>query len=388
MVRAAAASTQIEDSFEAGRALGADIGRQLDGSTPDAVLLFASPVFDAEMLLQGLHSAIEPEAVIGCSSAGEFTFKGTSASSAVALALMASDISFRAHLVRDINDDVTGAAESLARGFDPNVEPERPHRAALLLMDTLAGYGEEFLDAFTAATEGEYQVFGGGAADDAAFTRTLVYCGREAVAGAAAVLEIRSTRKIGIGVSHGWTPASPPMTATASSGLRLVELDGRAAADEIERFAREHGLPFDRAEPLPFFLHHVLGITSDGGYKLRVPLAIDEAGAVLCAAEIPEQATVRIMQTRSRSAAEAAQAAARRAWLGLEGSEPGVAIFFDCAATRLRLGAEFGESVREIENVVGRSPLVGCNTYGQFARLPGQFSGFHNCTAVVCVLPQ
>lgn len=28
-----------------------------------------------------------------------------------------------------------------------------------------------------------------------------------------------------------------------------------------------------------------------------------------------------------------------------------------------------------------------CNTYGQISRTEGQFSGFHNCTAVVCVLP-
>ena len=30
---------------------------------------------------------------------------------------------------------------------------------------------------------------------------------------------------------------------------------------------------------------------------------------------------------------------------------------------------------------------VGCNTHGQIARAEGQFGGFHNCTAVVCVLP-
>jgi len=37
----------------------------------------------------------------------------------------------------------------------------------------------------------------------------------------------------------------------------------------------------------------------------------------------------------------------------------------------------------------GASPagFVGCNTYGQIARAEGQFGGFHNCTAVVCVLP-
>jgi hypothetical protein len=31
--------------------------------------------------------------------------------------------------------------------------------------------------------------------------------------------------------------------------------------------------------------------------------------------------------------------------------------------------------------------VTGCNTHGQIARAEGQFEGFHNCTAVVCLLP-
>jgi hypothetical protein len=30
---------------------------------------------------------------------------------------------------------------------------------------------------------------------------------------------------------------------------------------------------------------------------------------------------------------------------------------------------------------------AGFNSYGQIVRAEGQFSGFHNCTAVVCVFP-
>jgi hypothetical protein len=32
-------------------------------------------------------------------------------------------------------------------------------------------------------------------------------------------------------------------------------------------------------------------------------------------------------------------------------------------------------------------PFAGFNSYGQIVRAEGQFSGFHNCTAVVCVFP-
>lgn len=91
------------------------------------------------------------------------------------------------------------------------------------------------------------------------------------------------------------------------------------------------------------------------------------------------------MRTRHASAAEAASVAARRARMKLrrDRAEPGAVLFLDCAATRLRLGDEFGSSVDEVVDSLGTTMCVGCNTYGQFARVEGQFSGFHNCTAVV-----
>jgi hypothetical protein len=62
-------------------------------------------------------------------------------------------------------------------------------------------------------------------------------------------------------------------------------------------------------------------------------------------------------------------------------------LFFDCVATRLRMGTDFGFELQSVANLLGDAQLVGCNTYGQIARAEGQFGGFHNCTAVVMVLP-
>ena len=61
---------------------------------------------------------------------------------------------------------------------------------------------------------------------------------------------------------------------------------------------------------------------------------------------------------------------------------------FDCVATRLRLGRAFEDELAACASALGPGGFVGCNTYGQIARADGQFGGFHNCTAVVCVLPQ
>jgi hypothetical protein len=65
-----------------------------------------------------------------------------------------------------------------------------------------------------------------------------------------------------------------------------------------------------------------------------------------------------------------------------------VAFLFDCVATRLRLGQEFGVELAAVQNELGGVQFAGFNTYGQIAQCEGQFNGFHNCTAVVCVLPR
>jgi len=64
------------------------------------------------------------------------------------------------------------------------------------------------------------------------------------------------------------------------------------------------------------------------------------------------------------------------------------ALFFDCVATRLRLGKEFGMELESLAAELGAVPYAGFTTYGQIARAEGQFSGFHNCTAVVRIIPE
>jgi hypothetical protein len=123
------------------------------------------------------------------------------------------------------------------------------------------------------------------------------------------------------------------------------------------------------------------------GHRLRVPLSVDKGGAIACASEIPTGSTVYLMRTTASSAVDAASRATKAAVASLGGHPPKVALFFDCVATRLRMGDAFGLELESLAKGLGEAKFMGCNTHGQFARAPGQFGGFHNCTAVVCVLP-
>jgi hypothetical protein len=356
------------------------------GGAPDVLVVFASAAFDYEVLLEALQAGCHPALMMGASSAGEFTHASRGTGTVSALAIRSDEIKFAVALGTGISSDARGAARALAAGFK-GLEGQDRYRAALVLTDALAGHAESLVDELTLVTSGRYQLAGGGAGDDAQFSRTHVFHGTRSYSDAVVALEILSDKPIGVGVGHGWVPTGKPMLATEVDGMRLVGLNGLPAADAFEAHAEATGQAFDRADPMPFFLHNILGVDTGEGYRLRVPLAVNDDGSVALAAEIQEYASVSIMRTTADSASEAAARATTAAMQALESHPPGAALFFDCVATRLRLGDAFAIELRSVCDALAGAPLVGCNTYGQIARAQGQFSGFHNCTAVVLVLP-
>jgi hypothetical protein len=385
-MEAVAVSTAEADSIAAGRQLAEQIQSGLSKS-PHAVIVFAAPNYDHAVLLRALQETCSPELIVGASSAGEFTNDTLGVGLASALAIYDPEARFSLGVGKDLKADPAAAARSIVDSFMGRGDHNFPHRSALVLTDALAGYADALADELTVATAGEYQFFGGGAGDNASFERTTVFNGTDVLTDAAVALEILSHRPLGIGVSHGWEPASDPFRVTEATGLTLASLNGLPAVEAFEQHAEAKGETLDRSAPIPFFLQNIIGIDTGSGYRLRVPLAVNDDGSIHCAAEIPVGSVVRIMKSSHQSAAEAAERATDTAITGIGERSPKAALFFDCVATRLRCGDHFATEVAAVTNKIGDAALVGCNTHGQIARAEGQFEGFHNCTAVVCVFP-
>lgn len=379
-----------KDGAEAGADLANQIRAQLGDTSPDAVIVFASPLNDYKALLTALAEKCRAPAMVGCSSAGEFSDDAAGVGMATAIALRAPEMKFTASLGRGISENSEGAVHELLAGFTGVAGSKYRHRAALVLIDALAGYAEEIVDQMTTATAGTYRFFGGGAGDDARFEHTHVFFGTEVYSNAAVALEILSDKPLGIGARHGWKPASGPMRVTESDANSVISLNVAPAAEAFAEHAKATDQQFDRADPVPFFMHNVVGIKTPTGHKLRVPLGISPQGAVVCAAEIPTGATTHIMSTGGQSSIDAAAHATRDAMQQVTGSghKPQVALFFDCVATRLRMGNAFDDELAIVGKELHGAQFAGFNSYGQIVRSEGQFSGFHNCTAVVCVFPE
>ncbi len=385
-MKTAAASTDVADARDAARRLATDILQGL-GREPQALMVFAAPSYDHSALLDELATRFPGTLVVGASSAGEFMNQERGEGLACALGMAGEDVRFGVGVAHNVLADAASAARQMTASFNGLSDYTFPYRSALVMADALAGHADVLVDELTLATGGQYQFFGGGAGDNAQFQRTSVFCGREVLNGAAVALEMLTEKPIGVGVRHGWAPASAPFRVTEADGMRLISLNGLPAADAFEAHALTSGQKLDRDAPIPFFLHNILGIETGDAHRLRVPLAVLPDGSVLCAAEVPQGSVVYIMRASAASAVEAAQEATQAALAAMGEHKPQAALFFDCVATRLRMGDQFGEEVAVVRSQLAGADLLGCNTHGQIARAEGQFEGFHNCTAVVAVLP-
>lgn len=387
MTDAVVAHTNATTALQAGRELGASVNASMPGAPADVLIVFASSRYDYEALLQALSDVCKPRLLVGCSSAGEFTSDSPQVSSACVVALRNPEMKFSASLAQGLQTDRKAAAEQIVAGFSGLHSSDYVYRSAMVLIDALAGFSDALVEELTLATRGAYQLFGGGAGDDARFSKTHVFFGTRAYTDAVVALEILSNKPVGVGVCHGWEPAGAPLRVTEAAGARLISLNAAPAVEAFAAHAAETGQVFDPAEPLPFLLANVIGIASGGTYRLRVPLGINPDGSINCAADVPAGSIVHIMRASELSSAKAAQIATESALEQLARHPARVAIFFDCVATRLRTGKHFGLELEALQGALAPAAFVGCNTYGQIARAEGQFGGFHNCTAVIGVLP-
>lgn len=388
MTDVAVASTTLLDRA-AGEDLAAKVRAGLQGGVPDALIVFASPLNDHGALLGALRKESGAREMIGCSSAGEFTHQTAGTGMTSVIALRAPDMRFTASIALNLSGDRDRATRDLVEGFRGLEASEFRFRTALILVDALAGQAEDLVDKLTIATGGMYRFFGGGAGDDANFKQTQVFLGDQAHTNAVVALEILSNKPFGIGARHGWSACGDPLRVTETREACVMSLNVAPAVEAFEEHAEATAQPFDRTNPIPFFLHNVVGVKTADGHKLRVPLGVGADGGVTFAAEVPTGVTAHIMSTDASDASGAARTATRDAIDQVEraGCRPRAALFFDCVATRLRLGQDFGQELDAVSEELNDVPFAGFNSYGQIIRAEGQFSGFHNCTAVVLVIP-
>jgi hypothetical protein len=365
---------------------------QLGGAEPVLVVVFASTEQPLGEVVRSLAPSFGGAVLLGASTAGEFTEKGDAKGAVCAFAL-AGDYRVFAGLGHGLKEAPAQAVKQALGGL-PHDVPGYAHRTGILLLDPLAGNGEE-VTLLTASQLGVDEPLAGGAAgDDLRMKSTVVSCGVEAASNAVVIAQIFSKEALGLGVCHGHTPLSPPLRVTRANGNVVEQIDGRPAWDVwLERTrerARERGIDLSKmtsAEEGGYLLRYEAGLAAGTEFKIRAPLSRNQDGAISFACGIPEGTVFRITESAPESQVASAREAARRARQQLGGRPAKGALVFDCICRNLILGAGFSAAVRGMSEELGGVPLAGFETYGEIALDAGDLSGFHNTTSVVLAFP-
>ncbi len=371
---------------------------------PDLALVYSSSEFDYGEVLNAVSERLGDVPVVGCSTAGQFTACEVGRET-VSVALLESDeMRFSTALAGGLSRDHEAVVRSLAKAV-PEV-PEGHQLTALMLVDGLSGAGEELTvmaaRLFEKLAGCPVRLVGGFAGDDLLFRATEVFHGREHLSDAAAVCFMVTPFPVFTSVQHGHMPLSGPHKVTSSSGNIVSEIDGTPAWEVWRRETEPHldrlgeGLDLDDPVTLSRLIlgNFELGLAtdSDGMYKIRFPMRRRDDGSLVFSCSIPQGSVFRIMDgcdaekqiAASRRAAEQAAACARRAGY----SSFSGAMVFECGVRMALLRDRFIRSIQSYRETLPGTPLMGWETYGEIRMEPGSYSGFHNTTTVVMLIPE
>ncbi|NTW38325.1 MAG: hypothetical protein HGA44_00320 [Cellulomonadaceae bacterium] len=334
----------------------------LAGQPAAVVLFFASASYDPADLA-GPMAALFPEAaVLGCSTAGEFTDTAASTGGVSAIALPTSIAATAAASLVDLSGDPGSAVATAVLEIEAQLgtalrtlDPSR--HLGLILIDGVHGAEEAVNEALGNAAP-LLDVVGGSAGDDLAFADTWVSLGDQVSHCGAALVVCRTTGPFTVLKTCTFESTATTLRVTrADVAARIVyEFDGRPAT---EAYAEAIGcLPRDLGSAV--FMEHPVGLMVDGAPFIRSPQQVTSDGGIKFYCQILEGMEVEVM-TSGDIVAETSAALAT-AVDGLGGSAS-AAVLFNCILRRLELDAK--DQTQAFVDTFAGVPAAGFHTYGE-----------------------
>jgi len=183
---------------------------------------------------------------------------------------------------------------------------------------------------------------------------------------------------------HHYSVADDVLVVGASAGNRITRINGRPAFEQYaEWVAHHHGATVTRENFYSMGVHFPFALVrAHGDVLIRVPVDVDDDGALLCTGEVPEGALLSIakaIEPGDLSAVTTLVEQRRR----LGGTNE---LYFYCAGRRLHLGAEAAEQeLQGLQERLSGTPVLGALTLGEVGcRTSRGYPLFHNAT-IVCL---
>jgi hypothetical protein len=341
------------------------------------VMVFSSTVFDYSEVLSGIKEVIGEAPVIGCSSAGVITDDGVHEETLAVLVAVGDSINFTPIKVEGIGKDMNTAGVK----FGEAVRSAGDAKLAFIFSDALSGNGTSLVRGALSVLGGNFPLVGGAASDDMQFKKTVQFFNDEVLTDSAVGYAVSGEVRFAVGADHGWQPIGNTRTVTKATGTTVFELDGKPAFEIYQDYFGERASDFKKTLSLAA-VSYPLGMKDDGAdtYMIRVPLAVNEDGSIVCGAEVIEGSTISLMIGTTSSAMGAAKATTQRLSDATKDVTPRMVFISNCVARKVLYGEKLKEEIETVKQLVGLDTTIfGFYSYGQIAPLKHEVKNVATC---------
>lgn len=224
--------------------------------------------------------------------------------------------------------------------------------------------------------------FGANAGNERFVSEPCLFDGERFVADA--VLVQLLPNHIGACLEHGYSVPDHAITATSATGNAIVQIDWRPALDVYREIMQtQYGVAIDRDNFYAHAVHFPFGILrADGEVLVRIPVALGDAGEIICVGEIEPNSVLTLLDARSGSRLAAAALAGKLAAQGGLAAGGDLLLFY-CAGRRMHVGAGVDAELADVARATNAAQVVGALSLGEIggAHTDG-YPLFHNATLV------
>lgn len=353
----------------------------LDGTIPQAGILFAALDFEHGAILHEIYQIFPDLQLIGGTSDGEMSSVLEFQQDSLVLILFHSEvIEFHAVVGRDISSNPEAIAQQAVQQVQSLTH--QPIKLCITTPESLTTSGLSILQGLKHAFGKDVPIVGGTTCDQWLFKQTYQFCHQEVLSDSLPLLLLSGPLLLGHGVSTGWTPVGKRGVATKVTDNVLHTIDDQPALE----FYREY---LGDVRPSPAYRLAVFEPNQESWYMRTSNGSYDEAsGSITFFADIPLSSEVQVVRSSRDEIVDSAQQSIQQALAHYPGIQPSAALFFSCTGRMRVLGTRAKEEYQVLKSDLppGLS-CAGFYTYGEIAPLrPNGNSQFHNETFITLLL--
>ena len=369
MLKLAVGQCAGTDSVAVTQSALAQCRAQLGEAEPQAVMVVAAGEFDLAQVGATVQKAWPAVALVGCTSAGDFSSAhGFDEDSVLLLCLGGDELLIAAGVVRELSRIAPQHLESrIHEALTAARRPEAPPESLCLLFPAGLTHGlEAVLTKLQELLAPGCVVFGGlsGLPASSEPTGSMQLFGEEALHDSMPFLLLSGRQgpiDYGFSVSNSWTPVGVRQRITSSSGYVIHRIGERTALDFYRHYLGSHTLP---SPEFPLAVYQPDGET----FALHVPLKADLlTGSITYTSVIAEGSIIQLTEVVRARLLDQLPQAVDQACAQLA-TRPAVALAFSCMTRRQLLASQTDQEVQLLmRQLPAQVPLFGFYALGEIS---------------------